>query len=324
MILTKTPIRISFLGGGTEYLSWCQDNVGMVLGCTIQQYSYLGIRKLPEFFDYKTRLSYSKIETVESNDDIEHKVIREAIKYFNIKDGLEISHMADVPSKSGLGTSSSFLVGLVNGLGKLCDLGLSKKDLYNYATDIEQNHLKESVGLQDSAWAAFGGIGAIEFRGRDDVTYKQFQMTTEELKEFESHVMLFYTKMPRTSSDVASKYVPSLKDKEHEMMFLVELVRQGMECFKRKDYIQLGRLLRENWNLKKSLHKDISNTYLDYLNKLVEDCGGYSKISGAGGGGSLLVITEPPNRTKIKEALKDVVELPVKIDLYGSRILQCV
>lgn len=201
------------MGGGSDVLENVNRSYGLVLGAAIRQYSYITARYLPQFSGYKTRLSYSKIELVNQNDEIEHNVIRAVLDYLDITEGVEISHLSDIPGKSGLGSSSSFLVGLLNALSHLKGMSPSKMDLYLAAVDIEQNHLKETIGLQDSMWAVFGGMASVKFLDMYDMIYRPFHMTTVEMQRLESHLMLFYTKTQRMSSEIAAKYYPSLTDR---------------------------------------------------------------------------------------------------------------
>lgn len=322
MIISRTPVRTSFLGGGSDTIENVNRSYGLVLGAAIQQYSFVTARYLPQYSGYKTRLSYSKIETVNDNSEIEHRVIKSVLEYLDITDGVEIGHESDIPGKSGLGSSSSFLVGLLNSLCHLKGLTPSKMDLYLAAVDIEQNFMKETIGLQDSMWAVYGGLATVKFTSMYDMIYRPFFLTTKELERFESHIMLFYTKTQRMSSEIAAKYYPTMTEKSLEMDAIVELARQGRELIKRKDYLGLGNLLGESWKLKKSLHPDISNTQIDEINEIISNNSGYSKVSGAGGGGSILAIIPPEKRQIIKaEVGERAIEIPVKIDYSGSTII---
>lgn len=321
MITVKCPVRISFVGGGSDVLSNVLRKYGLVVGCSIQQYSYFNIRYLPKFFDYKTRLSYSEIETVKYNWDIKHKVMRAAIKYFDIQEGLEITHISDIPSYSGLGSSSSFLVGLLHGLAELRKIPHSKMDLYNWAVDIEQNVLREVIGLQDSAFAALGGLASIKFRNVDNLEYNPIFLSSDEIEKLQSHILLFYTKIPRVSSNVASKYYHQIINKEEEMDNLLNLAHLSIEAIRRKEYMTVGKFMGESWKIKQSLHPDVSNPIINQLCEKVNECGGYIKVTGAGGGGSLLVFAESNTHEKIRQILGHLVEIPVKIDWEGSKVI---
>lgn len=322
MITIRIPTRISILGGGSDVLPSVLRKYGIVLGCGLSQYIYVNLRYLPPYQGFKTRITYSDIELCQDNADIRHKVVNAAIRYFAISDGLEISYLSDLPAKSGLATSSAFVVGLMMGLAELLGLKYSKKDILDWSINLEQNYLNESIGLQDSAWATMGGLAYFKFKNVNDIEYRPFMFSQTDVEELQSYLLLFYTKISRTSSEVASKYYPSLRNKVEEMDALIDLTHQGIEAMRRREYMTVGRLMGESWNIKKSLHQDVSSPEIDDIIKIIKDNNGYAKLTGSGSGGSILCFCHRSNREKIKKALSHLIEIPVRIDFEGAKIIQ--
>ena len=323
MIIVRSPHRCSILGGGTDVIPYVSrpQKYSLVLGFGLAQYNFLTLRNLPKFFpDYKTRLSYSQIEFVQDNSLIQHKVIKAALEYFDLDDGLEMSFLSDVPSKSGLGSSSSFLVSLIHALARLKNCHPTPLDLYKWAVDIEQNKLKENVGLQDSAWASLSGIGYIRFKEISDVQYTPIHMTNEEIRNFERHILLFYTNIPRVSSNVA-KYYPSLALKDYEMDRMLDLTHAGIDLLKEKKYLQLGALMEQSWALKRSFDQNISSSFIDNVHDIITENSGFCKVTGAGGGGCILAFVPPEKQSSVRTELKDLTEIKVKIDMLGSHVI---
>lgn len=317
-------MRISFLGGGTDFPDSIHKWGGLVVGTTINKYCYITARRLPSFFEYKTRLSYSKIETVESNLEIEHNAIRHTINRCGCKTmPLEITHMADLPSYSGTGSSSSFVVGLANALLALNHEKLAPYDLYHLACSIEQQSMGEAVGCQDQAWAAFGGLNAIEWvDGRMSV--QRIILPEEALCGFKDTLMLFFTKISRRSSDIAKSYVPTLSDKETEHYELLKLARRAIEYIQRRHFDVLGTLMDESWMIKKSFSNKVSNLEIDnlYCQAIANGANG-GKITGAGGGGCMLLSVPRNKHDNVKAALEDLnaVEIPFRFEPNGSTII---
>lgn len=324
MIIVKTPHRVSLLGGSTDVLTWINPKLhrhGVVLGMSIEQYSYLTLKWLPSYFDYSYKLSYSKVETCKNTSEIEHKVIRKALEFFKIKFPIEMHYMSDVPSKSGLGSSSSFVVSLINGLNYLLwNHKFSPTDLYLKAVEFEQDYLKEEVGVQDVFWASYGGFSRTLFKSRTELEIFPFNFPSEDIVNLQKHILLFYTNIPRVSADIAAKYYPKLADRETELWNLVELANQGAELIKRKDYMGVGKLMGESWQIKKSGHPDISSPTIDRVIEQIEAQGAYAKVSGAGQG-SIICICEPNKRHIIQEICKNFTEITVNIAQEGSSII---
>jgi len=321
MIITKTNHRISILGGSTDTIPHlATGKSGIVLGFGLAQYTTASVRYLPKYFDYKSRLAYSKIETVKSNVDIEHRVIKEALRYFDLDDGIEITHIADVPSYSGLGSSSSFLVNLINCLAHLKGYKPTPMDLYLWATDIEQNKLKENVGLQDSLWAAYSNIGYMKFKSREEVQYIPIHYTKDALEDLERHCMLFFTG-GRISSQV-TKYYKNFGSQAYQMDRLVDMTNMGIEALKARNYPQLSKLMGASWDIKRGLDASISGPKIDEANEKVKKHGGFMKLCGGGGGaGCIFILCPPDEHDNIRKDLTDFTEIQVKVDTEGPRII---
>lgn len=324
MIITRTPVRISLLGGGTDFPDSIYRWGGCVVGFAINKYSYITCRRIPRLFDYQSRLMYSKIETVKSNKDIEHRAINACVRACGCSNmPLEISHMGDLPGQSGTGSSSTFIVGLVNGLTALCGERLTPYELYENAIRIEQDMLGERVGCQDQAWAAFGGLNQITFPACGHrIQVNPILQPQDEMQDMLNHFMMFFTGINRTSSTIAEAYVPSLREKEVEHRTLLRLAHEGVALIKEGAYGKLGRLLDESWEIKKSFSNKVTNPRIDEIYGRALDAGATGgKLMGAGGGGCMLLCVPPHKREKVKEALDGVLHIPFKIEPLGSKII---
>ena len=221
MIISRTPFRVSFFGGGTDYPAWYREHGGSVLSAAINKYCYITCRYLPPFFDYKHRVRYYQREEANSIDEIAHPSVRECLRFMEIDKGVDLVHHADLPAKSGLGSSSTFTVGLLHALYALNHEMPTKRDLALHAIRIEQDRMKESVGSQDQTAAAFGGLNRIEFGGPQEVLVQPIILPPARLERFEEHLMLFFTGLSRTASEVAKgqiEQIPANQDKLHQMM----------------------------------------------------------------------------------------------------------
>lgn len=325
MIITKTPVRISFLGGGTDYRESVSQWGGIVIGTTINKYTYITVRELPPFFDYKTRLMYSKIETVKNNEDIEHRVIKAALKKCGLKNTpIEMSHMADLPSNSGTGSSSTFTVGLVNALYALQGETMPAYELYDAALKIEQGMLKENVGCQDQAWAAFGGMNVIEFTKDGRTNVNRILLDSESIAFFKKTLMLFYTKVPRVSSDVAGDYVPSLVQKAQEHHELMRLVDRGIDAINNRNFYEFGNLMHASWDIKKSFSPKVTNPTIDAMFNAAMLAGAKGgKLMGAGGGGCFIFSVDVNRRNDVANAMEyyGAMYIPFEFEEKGSEII---
>lgn len=324
MIISRTPHRISFFGGGTDYPSWYLEHGGKVLGVAIDKYSYITCRELPPFFIYKHRIAYSKVEMVISIDEIQHPSVRETLRYFGIQQGLEIHHDGDIPARSGMGSSSAFTVGLLKTLYALEGKVITKEDLYRRAIYIEQELIKENVGSQDQVWAACGGLNAIEFLQNGEIIVKPIIMKENLLRSFEDKFMLFFTGLSRYASMIAAAQIENTKKNKDELERMKELVDEAYKILisGKDDFTDFGRLLNETWMLKRRLSSKISNSEIDDMYETALKNGAVGgKLLGAGGGGFIVFYTEPENQKRLKEALKKYLFIPFRFDFTGSDII---
>ena len=324
MIISKTPFRISFFGGGTDYPEWYHENGGSVLATTIDKYCYISCRHLPPFFEHKHRIVYSKIESVKTTEEIQHPVVRAVLSNLSITDGLEIHHDADLPARSGLGSSSSFTVGLINVLNALKGLQISKQDLAKQATYIEQEVLKETVGSQDQVLAAFGGFNRIDFHPDDSFNISPVIINKDLVEQLQSHMLLFFTGLSRFSSDIARDKVSNFTNRFQELTQIKEMVDEGMSILQNPStpIMDLGKLMHESWKLKRSLSVKVSTPKIDEIYEAGIKAGATGgKILGAGGGGFILFFAEPKNHKKIRERLRNLVHVTFHFDDVGSKIV---
>ena len=324
MIISKTPFRISFFGGGTDYPEWYHENGGSVLATTIDKYCYISCRHLPPFFEHKHRIVYSKIESVKTTEEIQHPVVRAVLSNLSITDGLEIHHDADLPARSGLGSSSSFTVGLINVLNALKGLQISKQDLAKQATYIEQEVLKETVGSQDQVLAAFGGFNRIDFHPYDSFNISPVIINKDLVEQLQSHMLLFFTGLSRFSSDIARDKVSNFTNRFQELTQIKEMVDEGMSILQSPStpIMDLGKLMHESWKLKRSLSDKVSTPKIDEIYETGIKAGAVGgKILGAGGGGFILFFAEPKNHKKIRERLKRLVHVAFNFENIGSKIV---
>jgi len=324
MIINKTPFRISFFGGGTDYPVWYRENQGAVLSTTIDKYCYITIRYLPPFFPHKHRIVYSKIEMVNDINEILHPAVRATLQFLNIDKGIEIHHDGDLPAKTGLGSSSSFTVGLLNSLYALKGVIPSKLQLAKEAIHIERDILKESVGAQDQVAAAFGGFNKISFAGNDEIKIEPITLTEARIKELESHLVLYFTGFSRYASEVAKTQIEKTPDRKRELTLMYQMVDTAVNILndENKNILEFGKLLNETWQLKKSLTDKISTPEIDDIYQRALEVGAVGgKLLGAGGGGFLLLFIPPEKQKKVREEFKNLLEVKFHFEKGGSRII---
>ena len=324
MIISRTPFRISFFGGGTDYPAWFRENGGAVLSTAIDKYCYISCRYLPQFFEHKYRIVYSKIENTKTIQEIEHPAVRAVLTWLKCDKGLEVHHDGDLPARSGLGSSSSFTVGLINAIMALSGRYISSAELADCAIHIEQNILKENVGSQDQIAVAYGGFNRVEFKtdGTYDVT--SIILPSERRQMLESHLMLFFTGLSRFSSDVEKTKIDNYKNREVELRKMAEMVNEAMDILNGPDryLLEFGKLLDEGWRYKKSLSDKVSMPVIDQIYDAALKAGAIGgKILGAGGGGFLLLFAPPENQPRVKEQLKDLIHVPIRFEGAGSKIV---
>jgi D-glycero-alpha-D-manno-heptose-7-phosphate kinase len=323
MIISRTPFRISFFGGGTDYPEWYRRHGGAVLATTINKYCYISCRYLPPFFDHKYRVVYSRIEDRNNVDEIAHPPVREALRHLKFDQGVEIHHDGDLPARSGLGSSSSFTVGLLNALHALRGVMVDRAELAREAIYVEQEVLKEAVGSQDQALAAYGGLSHIEFLQNGEISVKPLTLRPDYIRALNAHLMLFFTGVSRTASAVVREYLPEVIAKERELRRMREMVDEALALLGAGDeLVRFGRLLHESWKLKRSLSPKISTPHVDEVYEAGISAGAVGgKLIGAGGGGFVLLFVPPERQPRVMERLRDLVHVPVKFEYSGSRII---
>ncbi|TSA45678.1 kinase [bacterium] len=324
MIITRTPFRISFFGGGTDYPVWYKENGGAVLSTTIDKYCYVSTRYLPPFFDHKYRIRYTKREEAKTLEEIEHPKIRECLKFLKLEDGIEMVHTSDIPAMSGIGSSSAFTVGFLHSLYALLGKMVSKRKLALDAIHIEQNILKENIGSQDQVAAAFGGVNQIEFNKNHDVSVHPVAVKPGRLEDLQNRLMLFFTGFSRTASDITSEQIKNTPFKYDELKRMHDMVYEAAEILsgENKSLDDFGRLLHETWVLKRGLSSKISSSPIDEIYQAGLESGALGgKLLGAGGGGFMLFYAEPEMQPKIREKLKNLVYTPFRFENLGSQVI---
>jgi len=323
MIISKTPYRITFFGGGSDYPSWYLKNGGTVLSSTIDKYIYISCRDLPPFFDHKFRFVWSKIEEVKFINQIKHNAVREMLKLYKIKKGLEIHYDGDLPSRSGVGSSSVFVVGLMNLLNTFETKKINKKNLAKKSIFFEQNILKEVVGSQDQIAAAFGGFNKIIFKKNGDFLVNKINVKKSRLIKLNKNLLLMYTGYKRTAHDIAKSYVNKLENtKEKHILKILSYVKEGEKILKSGDLNDFGRLLHDSWLEKKCLSSSISNSSIDNIyNQALKNGALGGKLLGAGGGGFFLFYVSPENQKFFLKKMSYFTNVPFKFSFKGSKIL---
>ena len=322
MIITRTPFRVSFFGGGTDYPAWYKENGGAVLSASIDKYCYLTVRHFPPFFDSRYRIRYSRTEDTRTHDEIEHPAVRECLKFLDLKEGLEILHTADLPAMSGLGSSSSFTVGLLHALHALRGKEVAKQELAEQAIHVEQERIKENVGSQDQVAAAFGGVNRIEFSGKKGIAVSPVAVSHGRLRDLEDRLLLFFTGFSRRASEVAAEQVRNIPQKAAELARMRAMVDEGQRIVETEDLDDLGALLHEAWMLKRGLSPVITNDDLDAIYERGRAAGALGgKLLGAGGGGVMLFYVPKEKKNAVRAALKKFLCVPFRFETEGSRII---
>ncbi len=319
MLLSKTPLRISFVGGGSDYFNNKSNVKGRVISVSINKYLYVTLNKR---YNNQIRAAYSETEIVNSTNDLKHNIIRESLKKYSIKNGVELTTIADVPSSgSGLASSSALSVGLAHSLRKFKKLKITKKTLAEDACDIEINKCKKPIGMQDQYSTAFGGLNKIEF-SNNKVIVKKIPLNDQDLTIFKNHLMLFYTGINRQ----ADKILTNIKKSGNQFKNYEELSYLAKNFEKEllnKNFQNCGEILHENWNLKRSLDKSVSSINLDNIYSIAKKSGAVGgKILGAGGGGYFLFLVKPKYKKKIKNNLKKLQEINFNFTKDGSRLIE--
>jgi D-glycero-alpha-D-manno-heptose-7-phosphate kinase len=323
MVITRTPFRISFFGGGTDFPAWYENNGGAVLSTAINKYCYINCRVLPPFFDCKHKIVYSKQEVANEIDEIIHPSVRETLRFSGITDGLSISHDGDLPAMSGLGSSSAFTVGLLHALYALQGKMVSKKRLALEAIHVEQDMIKENVGSQDQVAVALGGFNKIEFKSQHNIEITPVTMGREAFLDLQNHFLLFYTGVMRSASKIEADKLNHIHERQGELETIRSMVDKAFSILNgESNILDFGRLLDESWQLKKSLSEKVSNPYIDTIYDTAKKNGAIGgKILGAGGGGFILFFVAPEHREKVKTALNFLLHVPFRFDVLGSQVV---
>ena len=323
MIITRTPFRISFFGGGTDYPAWYRQHGGAVLATTINKYCYITCRGLPPFFEHRLRVVYSRNETCSTIDEIKHPAAREVLRFLQIERGVEIHHDGDLPARSGMGSSSAFTVGLLMALHAFEGRMVGSGQLSDESIHIEQDVLGETVGSQDQVCAAHGGFNHILFSSSGEITVRPIILPPARLEELSSSLMLFYTGIKRTAADVAESYVPSLDSRTAQLQRIRGMVDEAIEIVCGPGPLdRLGSLLHESWLTKRSLSHLVSSRPIDGMYEAARNAGAMGgKITGAGGGGFMLLFVPPERQKQVREALHTLLHVPFAFDGAGSRVI---
>jgi D-glycero-alpha-D-manno-heptose-7-phosphate kinase len=323
MIISRTPYRISFFGGGTDYPAWYRNHGGAVLATSIDKYCYLTCRHLPPFFEHRIRVVYSQIENCHGIDDVAHPAVREILRHLAFDRGVEIHHDGDLPARSGIGSSSAFCVGLLHALYALKGQMPSKHQLAMESIHIEQEVLRETVGSQDQVTAAYGGFNHIGFLPNGEVSVRPITISQDRMRELESHLMLFFTGIKRTSSDVAASYVNNIESNKRHLRIMKDLVEESLSVLKSgQDLEGFGELLHEAWLAKRSLSSKVSTSEVDALYQAALSAGAVGgKLTGAGGGGFLLLCAHPERHELLKQKLEQLIHVPFRFEFSGSQII---
>jgi D-glycero-alpha-D-manno-heptose-7-phosphate kinase len=325
MIITKTPLRTSFLGGGTDYPEYFREHGGQTLGAAIDKYSYIFVNPMADLFDYNIRLSYSRMELVNDANEIQHPSIRACLEFLKIDRNVEIHYIGDLPARTGLGSSSSFTVGLLHALHALKGELVTRQQLAEEAVHVEQNIIKERVGVQDQFTCAHGGLVNLKFKQDGTIQTCPVPLRAERIQDFQDHLMLFYTGISRFAHEVLDEQIERTvtgsitKDLSH----LSDLVDEGLNLLSSEEPIEtFGELLHNGWETKRKLSTKISNPEIDAIYENARKSGAVGgKLLGAGGGGFLLFVVSPEKRLQVKNALSALKEVPISFDNNGSSLL---
>jgi len=324
MIISRTPFRISLFGGGTDYPAWFKEHGGSVIGTAIDKYCYISVRRLPPFFEHRSKIVYSRVELVKEVSEIEHPAVRGVLSDMAVKEGLEIHHDADLPARSGLGSSSSFTVGLLNALYAFNGRMISKRHLGREAIRIEQDVLKEDVGCQDQLWAAYGGFNRIDFHPDGTFAVAPFIMPPARRTELAQSLMLFFTGFSRFASDFAQDQIKNMSNRKNQLRMLRGLVDSAADILldPKSPLRELGELMHQSWQLKRELADSVSNSQIDEIYDAGRAAGAFGgKLLGAGGGGFMVLLVDPDRRGQVRERLNKLVHVNVGFDNEGSKIV---
>ena len=322
MIITKTPYRLSLFGGGTDYPAWFNNNSSICISAAMTNYCYLTVKKLPPFFDYKSRIIYSQIESVQLVEEINHPSARACLQYLDVP----VTHDGDLPARSGIGSSSSFTVGLLHALYTMRGITITKDELARQAIHVEHVIIGESVGIQDQIMAAHGGIQIIHMGPGIQWQTEKVLLSNDYKKELESHIMLGFSGISRIAEVQAKKQVEKIKEGLNTNLLskMSEIANDAIGLIQKEESIdQIGRLMDKNWRVKRILAEGITDELLDaiYVQSIANGSLG-TKLMGAGGGGFFMFLVPPEKQNEFKERMTQIkVWVPFQFDNYGSQIL---
>ena len=324
MIITRTPLRVSFFGGGTDYPVYYREFGGAVLSTAIDKCCYITCRYLPPFFEYHSRISYSRLENVNRNSEFDHPSVRACLQFLGIEEGVEIHHVADLPARTGLGTSSAFTVGLLLGLYALREQTRNKQALALDAIHVEQEVIGEAVGSQDQVSAAYGGLNRINFNTDGSLEVKQIVMPRERMTALEQHCALFFTGFSRTASEVAKEQIRLTPHRKRELSLMHQMVDEAESIITdpKRSLNEFGSLLHETWQLKRSLTQNVTNAALDEIYETGRSAGALGgKLLGAGSGGFMLFFVPPERKQELRSRLSNLLCVPFSFFNRGSHVI---
>lgn len=325
MIITRTPYRISFFGGGTDYHTWYEEHGGDILSTSINHYNYISCRYFPPFHaEYRNRIAWNILEYPNKIEEIQHNAVRAALLHYGVDKGVEISNQCDLPARSGLGSSSSFCAGLIQSIYALKGEMITKYGLAKETINLERVILNENGGIQDQIATVYGGLNHIHINPNGSFSVNPVVMNEKRKTNFNDHLLLFFTGISRTSSDIAEKQVKTAKDKTLQLTRMQEMVSEACHILtsESEDLDNFGRMLHETWMLKRSLTDKISNSLIDDIYQTAIESGALGgKILGAGGGGFILFYADPEKHHDIKKALRNLMHVPFKFDDQGCQII---
>ena len=324
MIISRTPFRVSFFGGGTDLPEFYGSNRGATLLTSIDKYSYITIHRLGPFFKYRFRASYARTELVQQPDEFDHPLIRECLLHLGIEEGLEITHVSDLPGRTGLGSSSSFTVGLLQALHAFLSDEVSAEDLARESIYIERTRVKDPGGHQDQYAAAYGGLVRLDFAGEQDVRVRRLTLPHARMRDLEQHLMLFYTGMEQSAEDVMHAQRSRIQKNTSMLLEMLDMVDEAERILESQSepLQQFGDLLHETWQRKRGLSPGISNSVVDEAYAAAREAGARGgKLLGAGGRGFLLVFADRPYQTAVRERLQQLREVRLGFSPQGSEII---
>lgn len=321
MVITRTPYRMSFLGGGVDYPEWYSQHGGMILTSTIDKYVHICARFMPPYLGHRYRVIWSQFEKVDRREDIKHPGVRGCLEYMGIDEGFEVNHAGDLPARSGLGSSSAFTVGMLHALHALKKSHASKRELADQAIFVEQKVLKETVGIQDQIQCAHGGLNVIEIRRDGSYDVRPLRLPDARMRELEAHCLLFFTGLQRNASEVLNDMRRNAAIDEMLLAGSATLAARGVKALVEGEIAEFGALLHEGWVLKCALSNLVSTPEINVMYQNALDAGALGgKLLGAGSGGFLLVFARPPEHQAVREAV-GLLEVPVRFEASGTQLI---